>query len=171
MHGVRRDAVSAACALMVLLACLPALAAAPHGLTDHCTHEDAEAAEPGAADNRSPRDPASEETAAIEAEAVHPLPAVAVAAPSLPTAAHRTLWPTRFVDHFDLVMRLRSIRRLKLLRLWDNSRVTVFFGVNRAGVAGLHIQQQDPNDLPALLSLSEGTVDIPPLRAVPLDSR
>jgi hypothetical protein len=155
MAGAPRDRLAVACALAAL-----ALGAAAARADEHCTREDAQSA-------------AAPETDAIAAEASHALPAVTVESRPFPSPARRAFWPPsfveHFVDHFDLVTRLRAIKRLKIVPVFDNARVTVFFGVDRHGVAGLHIQQQDASDLP-LLARSAPPADVPPLRAVPLRS-
>ena len=121
---------------------------------DHCTREDAQNAAPGTLEPVNLSAAVDSTDAAIEAEALHPLPSVTVYGPPHATTGHHSWWIGTFVDQFDLRERLRSLRRLRLVRLWDDARITVFFGVNKAGVAGLHIQQQDPvstpwNHLPA----------------------
>ena len=136
----------------------------PRGATRDCTREDVESADPIAA--ASDRNSAGASTAII-AEAVRPLPP-APARTSEPPVPRRA-WTARFVDSFDVGARLKALSRLRILRLWDSSRVTVFFGLDRAGHAGLHIQQQDPNELPPL-RLRSAPFDLPPLRAVPLGS-
>ena len=139
---------------------------------DHCTLEDARTAEQlgGASGANAPA------AAAMAVELAHPLPAATVERPA-PHALPLTGWsPLRFVDHLELGERIRSLRRVRLLRLWDDARLTVFLGVDRAGVAGLHIQQQDPGE-PLSFDRNVGfdrsavSAQLPPLRAVPLDSR
>jgi len=160
MPAAARRGTAVAGALVAL-----ALGAAPVGadaLPEHeCTREDAQSA-------------AAPETDGIAAEAVHALPAVTVESRPLPTPARRSFWPPsfveRFVDHFDLAGRLRAIRRLKIVPVFDNARLTIFLGVDRRGVAGLHIQQQDADDLPPLIARDAPPADLPPLRGVPLRS-
>ena len=161
----RRQALVAGLALALVLAAAAARAGEESSL-ERCTREDAQTAEPVAAapgDNQ----PAA---AAIAAELAHPLPAT-TAERSAPHALPNAGWsPLRFVDHLELGERIRSLKRVRLLRLWDDSRLTVFFGLNRAGVAGLHFQQQDPGE-PLLFERTAAPGQLPPLRAVPLDSR
>lgn len=136
----------------------------PRGPSGNCTREDVESADPvPAALNQNPADAST----AIIAEAVRPLPPAP--ARSFEPPAPRRAWTARFVDSFDVGARLKALSRLRILRLWDSARVTVFFGLDRAGHAGLHIQQQDPNDLPPL-RLRSVPIELPPLRAVPLGS-
>ncbi len=174
--AVRARPVPASLAWVALTAALAlgttaAQAGEPASL-DHCTLEDAQTAEQlgGAAGGNAPA------AAAMAVELAHPLPAAAVERPA-PHALPLAGWsPLRFVDHLELGERIRSLRRVRLLRLWDDSRLTVFLGVNRAGVAGLHIQQQDPGeplrfDRNVGFNRSAVSPPLPPLRAVPLDSR
>lgn len=141
-----------------------AAVADPRGTTGNCTREDVASADPiPAAFDRNSVDA----SAAIIAEVVRPLPPAP--ARSLEPLVPRRAWTARFVDSFDVNARLQALSRLRILRLWDSSRVTVFFGLDHSGHAGLHIQQQDPNDLPPL-RLRSVPLDLPPLRAVPLGS-
>ena len=170
MDGARRDGLVLACALIALMAG-PAPARADARSGGQCTREDAQSAGPGAVDaDGGPHPAASPEASAIAAEAVHALPAVTVESRPFPAAPRRGFWPGLFVDHFDLATKLRAIRRLRIVPVFDNARVTIFLGVARHGVAGLHIQQQDPNDLPPLLARNPPLAALPPLRAVPLHS-
>jgi len=162
MTGVRRDGLAAACCALI------ALIAGTARADELCTREDAQAARHGAANASAPANAASE-TVAIATEAAHPLPPVSVVPAALPAPARRGFWPA-FVEHFDLGTRLRAIKRLKIVPVFDNARVTVFLGVDRSGVAGLHIQQQAANDLPPLFARSFAPSEAPPLRAVPLRS-
>jgi hypothetical protein len=171
MNGAGRDGLLVACALLALVA-----GAAPARATarpDHrCTREDAQSAGPGAVDAATgPHAAAVPEANAIAAETVHSLPAVTVETRPLPSPVRRSFWPA-FVDHFDIATRLRAIRRLKLVPVFDNARVTVFIGIDRRGVAGLHIQQQDANDLPPLFARNSPLAAAVPLqlRSVPLAS-
>jgi hypothetical protein len=160
MAGAPRDAIAVACAL-IALTLGDAPAHADPRQDEQCTREDAQSA-------------AAPETDGIGAEAVHALPAVTVDAHPLPSPQRRGIWPPsfveHFVDHFDLATRLRAIKRLKILPVFDNARLTIFFGVDRRGLAGLHIQQQDTADLPPLLAHEAPFADVPPMRAVPLRS-
>lgn len=107
---------------------------------------------------------------AIAAEVAQVLPHVSPSAAGAPVAPPQSFWLERFVDHFDMGRRLRSIHSLKLVSLWDSRHVSVFVGVNRRGMPGLHIQQQDPAYV-ARLEVSKTMPDVlPPLRAVPLSS-
>lgn len=154
MKGPLRDALRVACALTALTLA-SAAARADVRPDEHCTREDAQSA-------------AAPEADGIAAEAVHRLPEVTVESHALPATPRRGFWPALFVDHFDLATKLRAIKRLKIVPVFDNARVTIFLGVDRHGVAGLHIQQQDANDLPPLLARNAPLADPPPLRAVPL---
>jgi len=148
MHGFfRRAATLGAVTGILVLVTAPARAEGYLSL-DHCTREDAQNAAPGAPERVSDAAAADSTDAAIEAEALHPLPSVTVYGPPHVAGAHHAWWIGTFVDQFDLRERLRSLRRLRIVRLWDDARITVFFGVSKAGVAGLHIQQQDPTSTP-----------------------
>jgi len=162
MTGVRRDGMAVTCCAVIALLAGSACA------DELCTREDAQTARRGSSDASAPVN-AAPESVAIAAEAVHALPTVTVEAPSMPAPPRRGFWPA-FVDHLDLGTRLRAIKRLKIVPVFDNARVTIFLGVDRSGVAGLHIQQQDANDLPPLFARSFAPSDAPPLRAVPLRS-
>jgi hypothetical protein len=168
MTGALRDAAVAACALIALALEPTAVRAGPRA-ADQCTREDSRAATAGEAEGAP--GVATPETNAIAAEAAHTLPTVTVEAHAFPPPSHRSFWPAQFVDHFvdhfDLATRLRAIKRLKIVPVFDNARVTIFLGVDRRGVAGLHIQQQDASDLPPLLARNS-PVDGPMLRAGPL---
>jgi hypothetical protein len=169
MNGASRDAVIVACALAALTLSPACAARAGARGEELCTREDAQTAGPGATDaDGGPHPAAARQANAISAETVHVLPAVTVDSRSLAPSARRGFWPALFVDHLDLATRLRAIRRLKLVPVFDNARITVFIGVDRHGVAGLHFQQQDANDLPPLLARTAPLAEPPPLRAVPL---
>jgi hypothetical protein len=160
MAGAPRDEIAVACALIALtLGAAPAHADARQD--ERCTREDAQSA-------------AAPEIDGIEAEAMHALPTVTLDAHPLPPLEHRGIWPpgfvAHFVDHFDLAARLRAIKHLRIVPVFDNARLTVFFGIDRHGVAGLHFQQQDAADLPPLLAHEAPFADVPPLRAAPLRS-
>ena len=161
----RRRALAAGLGLALVLAAAAARAGEPSSL-ERCTREDAQTAEPVTAlpgDNQ----PAA---SAIAAELAHPLPAMTPERSTLHGLPHASWSPLRFVDHLELGERIRSLRRVRLLRLWDDARLTVFFGLNRAGVAGLHFQQQDPGE-PLLFERMAAPGQLPLLRAVPLDPR
>ena len=165
MTGALRDALVAAGALIALtLGC--AGARADERPAAECTREDARVA---AGAEGAGSTSAASESSAIAAEAAHTLPPVTVESQALQPAPHRAFWPVRFVDHFvdhfDLGAKLRALKRLKIVPVFDNARITVFLGVDRRGVAGLHIQQQDPNDLPPLLA-RDAPAELP-FRAVP----
>lgn len=150
MHGFFRRAATLTAIAAALSLTAAAVRAESSLSLDHCTREDAQNAAPGTPDtlNAAAATAADSTNAAIEAEALHPLPSVIVYGPPHAASAHHAWWIGTFVDQFDLRERLRSLRRLRLVRLWDDARITVFFGVNKAGVAGLHIQQQDPTSTP-----------------------
>ena len=157
------------CSRFACLAALLALGASaaladPRAATGNCSREDVESADPiAAASDRN----SAEASTAIIAEAVRPLPPAPARTFEQPVP--RRAWTARFVDSFDVGARLKALSRLRILRLWDSSRVTVFFGLDHSGHAGLHIQQQDPHDLPPM-RLKNVPFDLPPLRAVPLGS-
>ncbi|MBS0394082.1 MAG: hypothetical protein JSR54_05605 [Proteobacteria bacterium] len=110
-----------------------------------CTREDARTAAIAA------RPPAVRLADAIATEALRPLPA-APAAPVADLAPAAGGWtPARFADHLDYATRLRAVRRFKLVPVYDNAYVTVFLGLDRHGVPGLHLQPQAGGDLGALL--------------------
>jgi hypothetical protein len=169
MNGVLRGRLVAACALMALALGPAAVHATAHADAE-CTRDDARSAAGGEAEGGPAA--STPESNAIAAEAAHTLPTVTVESRALPPPApHRSFWPARFVDHFvdhfDFGTRLRAIRRLKIVPVFDNARVTIFLGVDRRGVAGLHIQQQDASDLQPLLARQAPYADAPPLRALP----
>ncbi len=149
---------------MLLALSTGAALADPRGPIGNCTREDVESADP--VQLAVDRDPFNASTAII-AEAVRPLPPPP--ARFLEPPVQRRAWTARFVDSFEFGARLRALSRLRILRLWDSSRVTVFLGIDHAGHAGLHIQQQDPNDLPPM-RMRRMPMELPPLRAVPLAS-
>jgi len=144
MHGTFRRAVTLFTILGATVLSAAAARAENHRSIDHCTREDAQNASPGATERVALAAATDSTDAAIEAETTHPLPSVIVYGTPHAAAARHAWWTGTFIDQFDLRERLRSLRRLRLVRLWDDARITVFVGVNKAGVAGLHIQQQDP---------------------------
>lgn len=105
--------------------------------------------------------------AAVAAEAMRKLPAAPLAGPVALPVPSTMVAAASFRDRTSLNSRLKSIKRLMFVRLWDTPKVSVYVGVNRAGVAGLHFQQQDPD---AELAARALTVDDAPLRSVPLTS-
>jgi hypothetical protein len=162
-----RELTAVACALTAQLAC-GAPGGPRHGASrpareSRCTLEDARTATPDAVSGSDPRGVA----AAVAAEAARPLPRVVDSTVELRNAARHVWSPARFSDHVDLVNRLRSLRRLKLLPVWDDARVTVFFGLDRAGHAGLHFEQQERNE-PLLFMPYVAPLDVPALRSRPL---
>ena len=161
MARARRDGLATACTLIALLAG-SAPAHAVMRVDERCTREDAQFAGPGA--DEAHRSAASGANAII-AEAAHALPAVTVESRPLPSPAHRALWPVRLIERLDLATRLRAITRLKLVPVFDNARLTIFFGVDRRGIAGLHIQQQDANGLLPMVARDAPPGD-PPLLAL-----
>jgi hypothetical protein len=168
MTGALRDGLVASCAL-IALALTPMAVRANARAEAECTRDDARSAAGGEIEGGPAA--STPESAAIAAEAAHMLPAVTVESRPLPAAARRGFWPVRFVDHFvdhfDLATKLRAIRRLKIVPVFDNARVTIFLGIDRRGVAGLHIQQQDQSNLPPMLAREVPYADPPPLRALP----
>jgi hypothetical protein len=167
LHTFARELTAIACALAAVIACA-APGGARHGATrtardSRCTLEDARTATPDARSGSDPRGVA----AAVAAEAARPLPRVVDSTVELRNTARHVWTPARFSDHVDLVQRLRSLRRLKLLPVWDDARVTVFFGLDRAGHAGLHFEQQERNE-PLLFMPYVAPLDVPALRSRPL---
>ena len=164
MIGLSNGRSRFACLTLLLALCAGAASADPRAGAGNCTREDVESVDPLALapDGNSP-----DASTAIIAEAVRPLPPAP--ARMFEPPAPRRAWTARFVDSIDVGARLKALSRLRILRLWDSSRVTVFFGLDHAGHAGLHIQQQDPHDLPPL-RLRSVPFEPPPLRAVPLGS-
>ena len=142
------------------------LARAARPAVGKCTREDVQNAGAVATVSSDEREPPLENSA-ISAEVARTLPPVIVYSPEVPPPSR--FWPVRFVESIDMGARLKALSRLRILRLFDNSRVTVFLGIDHAGHAGLHIQQQDPNYLPPL-RLRNAPATLPPLRAVPLSS-
>jgi len=130
-----------------------------------CTREDVQSAQPGMTRRAERTDDST--AAAISVEAKRPLPAV-TALPAEPPAAPRNPWSARFTDQVHVGDRLKALRLRRLLRVFDNSWFTVFFGIDHGGHAGLHLQEQDPNNLPPLRRA--GAPEIPPVRVVPLRS-
>jgi hypothetical protein len=77
--------------------------------------------------------------------------------------------PLAFRDYRAPRERFRSWRELRVLRLWDNARMTVWFGLDRRGRPGVHFRQRNPGEaIP--LAHAEPYVAPPPLRSVPLTS-
>jgi hypothetical protein len=169
MSSVSSDWMPFAFATVALALAVAPTHADPRAVDEHCTREDVQNAEPRPAVTHSGERDDESAAAAIVAETAHALPPVTVLAADLPADPRDAMGPTHFADRIGLIERLKSLRRLRLLRLWDSARITVFFGIDRKGVAGLHVQQQDPNDLPAA-RLGYAPLELPPLRAVPLNS-
>lgn len=80
-------------------------------------------------------------------------------------ARHR---PLRFFDRDSLRAQVESIRRLPLVRLFDNQQMSIYLGIDRKGVAGLHLQQRRPDDFEPVDDASD-PVDVP-LRSVPIET-
>lgn len=112
----------------------------------------------------------SAEDAAIAAEVAAALPPAPALMADVHVQPQPRFWLGRFVDHLDLRHRLSSIRFLKLVPLWDGRRLTIYVGVDRHGMAGLHIQQQDPAYAMRIATMPPVTDAMPPLRAVPLNA-
>lgn len=75
--------------------------------------------------------------------------------------------PLAFRDYRAPKERFRAWRELRVLRLWDDTRITVWFGLDRKGRPGLHFRQRNPGEaVPA--APSAAFTDAPPLRSVPL---
>jgi hypothetical protein len=66
--------------------------------------------------------------------------------------------------------RFRAIRELKLLHLWDTTRITVWFGLDRKGRPGVHFRQRNPGE-ELVAQAPEALVSPPPLRSVPLSAQ
>jgi hypothetical protein len=66
------------------------------------------------------------------------------------SAAHGNLTGSgarlEFRDHLDYVARVRSLRALSVVRLWDSRNMSVFLGVDRRGVYGIHLRREDPHE-------------------------
>ncbi|HXQ30892.1 MAG TPA: hypothetical protein VN790_02850 [Steroidobacteraceae bacterium] len=155
-----------ACATIAL-----SLAATPTGtrartLDAHCTREDVQSAEAGMMRHAERTDEPT--AAAISAEASRALPPAGPLPTELP-AAPRHAWSAPFADQIHVGDRLKMLRVRRLLRVFDNSWFTVFFGLDHGGHAGLHLQEQDPNNLPALRRAS-APAERPVVRVVPLRS-
>jgi hypothetical protein len=119
----------------------------------------------GAASAESP--PGQDAAIAAEVAAALPRAPRETGTTQEPPARPR-FWLGRFVDHLDLANRISHIKSLKLVPLWDGRRLTVYFGVDRRGMPGLHIQQQDPS-YAARVAMQPPSVTVP-LRAVPLNA-
>ena len=52
----------------------------------------------------------------------------------------------QFHDHLDYVARVRALRALPAVRLWDSRNMSLFLGVDRRGVYGIHLRRQDPRE-------------------------
>jgi hypothetical protein len=110
------------------------------------------------------------EDEAIAAEVAASLPPAPALLADVNVQPQPRFWFGRFVDHLDLRHRLSSIRFLKLVPLWDGRRLTIYVGVDRHGMAGLHIQQQDPAYAMRIATMPPAPDAMPPLRAVPLNA-
>jgi hypothetical protein len=86
--------------------------------------------------------------AAIRAEVSRPLPSYGEPLIAAGPVARPLFGLQPFADHDDPHVQLRALRHVRVLRLWDDRRLSVFVGLNRAGVPGLHFQQRDPDDPP-----------------------
>ena len=76
--------------------------------------------------------------------------------------------PLGFRDYRAPKARLRALRELKVLRLWDTSYVSVWFGLDRKGRPGVHFRQRNlSEELPVARRVEP---DAPSLRSVPLTS-
>jgi hypothetical protein len=77
--------------------------------------------------------------------------------------------PLAFRDYRAPKERFRAWRELRLLRLWDDARVSVWFGLDKKGHPGLHFRQRNPGEeIPLARATPYG--EAPPLRSVPLTS-
>lgn len=169
----------------------PAVVVTSEAASRGCTFEDALASQ------RAPATPADSAPAdaAVTAEAQRVLPAALVATAGTPTpdvanhlvplpadhdpmpddavAAAREMpsrtTPLRFFDRDSLRAQIKSIRRLPLVRLFDNRQMSIYLGIDRKGVAGLHLQQRRPDEA-VPMDEDAAPVDIP-LRSVPIDAR
>ena len=53
----------------------------------------------------------------------------------------------QFHDHLDYVARVRSLRALPLVRLWNSRNTGLVLGVDRrGGVYGIHLRRDDPRE-------------------------
>jgi hypothetical protein len=169
----------------------PAVVAKSEAADRGCTFEDALASQRAPA---TPLDSAPAD-AAVAAEAQRVFPPVLVAAAATPepdVASHLVPLPAdheptpagaapaarempsraaplRFFDRDSLRAQIKSIRRLPLVRLFDNRQMSIYLGIDRKGVAGLHLQQRRPDEA-VPMDEDAAPVDIP-LRSVPLDAR
>jgi len=81
---------------------------------------------------------------------VRPLPACGPLASGAPVS-HETSFPNAlqdlpFRDREPLINRLRALRALPIVTLWDSRQATVYVGVNRDGEPGLHLRQKRDRD-------------------------
>lgn len=135
-----------ACALALGLATAgPAEGARPRDR--HCTREDARAAFPAPSGHVG----GSTLAEALAVEAARPLPVARVLGRDAAVPPTASLRAAPFSDHRDLASRLRTVRRLTLVPFYDDAWVTVFLGLDRRGVPGLHFQSQEGDDLAAML--------------------
>lgn len=77
--------------------------------------------------------------------------------------------PLAFRDYRAPKERFRAWRELRVLRLWDDARVSVWFGLDRKGRPGLHFRQRNPGE-EVPLAHAAPYAEAPPLRSVPLTS-
>jgi hypothetical protein len=134
-------------ALIALTLAAAAACANPGAAARYCTREDV---------NSASRTPSGSSTApdsgpaaiAIAAEASRWLPPPPRGAATAPIDEVRLASSTFAVPaaRGSLIDRLRVTPRLRVLRLWDSSKLTVFFGMDRRGLPGLRVERQDPRD-------------------------
>ncbi len=114
-------------------------------------------------------DPPPGAEAAIAAEVAAALPPAPHDTTPIAVAARPRFWLAGLVDHLDLRNRIHSLQLLKFVHVWDSRRFSVYFGLDRHGLPGLHIARQDPS-YSASVRMAEPPDVIPPLRAVPLNA-
>jgi hypothetical protein len=51
-----------------------------------------------------------------------------------------------FKDHLDYVARVRALRAVSVVRLWNSHNTSLFLGVDRRGVYGIHLRREDPRE-------------------------
>jgi hypothetical protein len=66
--------------------------------------------------------------------------------PELRNSASGVASNLEFKDHLDYVRRVRALRALSLVHLWDSHNMSLFLGVDRRGVYGLHLRREDPHE-------------------------
>ena len=149
MTGVSTSVGRATGALIALTLAAAAACAHPGAAPRHCTREDVHSASRTPPGGIGARDagPAANAIAAEATRWLPPSPSMAAAPPD----AESRLAPRGFVLPGvlgTLIERLSMVPHVRVLRDWDSSKLTVFFGVHRRGRPGARIEQQDPRDDP-----------------------